>query len=43
MLYSYSLKFSFTTDAGILSYLKNKEIKLKKIKFQWNDSNIKNV
>ncbi len=28
-LYSYSLKFNFTTDSGILNYLKNKEIKLK--------------
>lgn len=28
-LYSYSLKFNFKTDSGILNYLNNKEIKLK--------------
>ena len=28
-LYSYSLKFDFKTDSGILNYLNNKEIKLK--------------
>lgn len=32
-LYSYYLKFEFTTDAGILSYLDNKEFKVKEVWF----------
>ena len=30
-LYSYLIKFNFTTDSGILNYLKDKTITLKKI------------
>lgn len=33
LLSSYKLKFDFTTDSGILDYLKNKEFKLKSVWF----------
>ena len=39
MLLSYKLKFSFLTDAGILSYLNNKQIE---ISYNYLEDNLKN-
>ena len=35
-LYSYKLKFSFDTDAGILNYLNGKEFSVKEVWFAKN-------
>lgn len=35
-LYSYKLKFSFKTDAGVLSYLNNREFEVEKVDFRDN-------
>ena len=35
-LYSYKLRFDFTTDAGVLNYLNGKEFKVKNVPFAKN-------
>ena len=42
-LYSYKIAFPFTTDAGILNYLKDKEFKVKSVDFAEKYFNVKTV